>query len=56
MNNQRLYEEYKILWFEFDICGFRHQQDATYPTLDNDTGNERTFQRQEQVMDNNTGR
>ena len=22
-----LYEEYTILWFEFDLCGLQHQQD-----------------------------
>ena len=25
MNTQILYEEYKILWFEFDLCGLRHR-------------------------------
>ena len=27
MNTQRLYEEYKILWFKLDMCGLRHQKD-----------------------------
>ena len=55
MNTYTIYEEYTILWFEFDMCGLGHQQDATDPTLDNDTGRERTFQIQEQVRENITG-
>ena len=54
LNPQRLYEEYTILWFKFDMCGFQHQQDATYPTLDHNTGSEKKFQRQEQVRDDST--
>ena len=34
LNTHRLYEEYKILWLEFDLCGLRHQHGATDPTLD----------------------
>ena len=30
MNTQRLYEEYTILWFEFDMCGLRHQRDVPF--------------------------
>ena len=56
LNIQRLYKEYTILWFDFDLCGLWHQKDATDPTLDNDTGSERTFQIQEQVRDDITGR
>ena len=52
---KRLYEEYTILWFEFDLCGLRHRRDAMDPTLDNDTGGEGAFQRQEQVRNNSTG-
>ena len=54
INTQRLTKEYTILWFEFDLCGLRHQQDTTDPTLDNDTSSERTFQRLEQVRVNRT--
>ena len=27
LNTQILYKEYTILWFEFDLCGLRNQQD-----------------------------
>ena len=27
MNIQRLTEEYTILWFEFDLCGFQNLQE-----------------------------
>ena len=27
------YEEYTILWFDFDLCGLRHQQDAPFRGL-----------------------
>ena len=56
MNTHIMYEEYTILWFEFDLCGWRHRQDTTDPTLDNNTGSERKFQIQEQVRDDNTFR
>ena len=56
MNTKKLYEESTILWFEFYLCGLRHQRDAMDPTLDNNTGSERKSQRQEQVRDNITGR
>ena len=56
LNNQRIYKEYTIIWFEFDLCGLRHRGDATDPTLDNDTGSERTFQIQEKFRDNSIGR
>ena len=56
LNTHRIYEEYTILLFEFDLCGLRHRQDATNPTLDNDTGSERMFQRQEKVRYDSTGR
>ena len=56
LNTQIIYKEYTILWFEFDLCGLQHQQDATDTTLDNNTGSERTFQKQEQVRDNITGK
>ena len=39
-----------------DLCGLQHRQDATDPTLDNNTGSERKFQRQEQVRDDITGK
>ena len=37
------------------MCGLQHRQDAMDPTLDNNTGSESTFQRQEQVRDDKTG-
>ena len=37
------------------MCGLRHQQDTTDPTLDNDTVSEITFHRQEKVRDDSTG-
>ena len=55
MNTYTIYEEYTIIWFEFDMCGLVHQQYATDSTLDNDNGRERTFQIQEQVRENITG-
>ena len=55
LNIQRLYEEYTILWFEFDLCALQHRRDATDPTLDNGTVSERKLQGQEQVRDNITG-
>ena len=56
MNTQIIYKEYTILWFEFDMWGLQHQQYATDPTLNNITGRESAFQRQEQVRDDVTGR
>ena len=32
-NTQRLYEEYIVLWFDFDLCCLRYQRDAMYTTL-----------------------
>ena len=55
LNTHILYEEYTIHWFEFNLCGLQHQQYTTDPTLDNNTGSERTFQRQEQIRDYSTG-
>ena len=55
LNTLIIYEENKIIWFDFDLCGLRHQQDATDTTLDNGTGSERKFQIQEQVRENSTG-
>ena len=54
MNTQRIYEEYTIFWFEFNLCYLQHEQDTTDTTLDNDTGSERKSQRQEQVRDDST--
>ena len=30
LNTQRLYEEYTILCFEFDLCSFQHRQDVPF--------------------------
>ena len=55
MNDQRIYEEYTILWFKFGLFGLQQPQDATDPTLNIDTGSEKTFQKQKQIRDDSTG-
>ena len=57
LNAQRLYGEYKIVWFEFDLCGLQHQRDRYEIHVDPEFKQQLdTLQGKLEVMDLLTGR